>query len=78
MHVQIYKLGFFLFLLSKIDEIMEMKTPLSLYDYYGLLSQMDFRCRNISPSNGAFQNHSLTFSLMQVQMLPDSWRFEAH
>lgn len=51
--------------------------PLSFYDYCSLLSKMDFIPKNISPSHGAFQNHSLTFSLMQVQMPPDSWSFEA-
>lgn len=29
-----------------------------------------------SLSKEAFQNHSLTFLVMQVQMPPDSWRFE--
>lgn len=77
MKAQICKLGFFYFFLKKkLVKLWKWK-PLSLYDYCSLLSKMDFRCRNISPSNGAFQNHSLTFSLMQVQMPPDSWRFEA-
>lgn len=77
MKIQIYKLGFFYFFLQKkLVKLWKWK-PLSLYDYCSLLSKMDFRHRNISPSNGAFQNHCLTFSLMQVQMPPDSWRFEA-